>query len=166
MEQIVILIKSFTHFLFSLPFALTGATRYTENDIKADWQPPGYVFGIVWPILYLIFGLINLKVEFSSKYSNAFKKLVFEQSFFESLAQALWLWVTSKSNNMPRHRLQYVFGFLIIFYLVYYAFGFRYVTLGKYRTNELKLLYIPYMIWISFAFILSFQQLIKSIYLK
>jgi len=164
MEQIIILAKSFSHLLLSLPFSLSGATRYTENDVKAYWQPPGYVFGIVWPVLYLIFGLINLRVEFSTKYNETFKRLVFHQSIQESLLQALWLLVTAKDGDKPRYKFQYILGFVIMLYLVNYAFMYRSKTFSRY--TELNFLYIPYKIWISFALILSFQQLIRSIYLR
>jgi translocator protein len=158
LDQLVFVGSSFSHFFLSLPFSVLGLTKYNENDIVADWQPPGYVFAIVWPILYLLFGIINLKVEFSSKYSINFKNKVIGESIIESLLQALWLLVTAKIAE-SRTDLQYQLGFFVMLGLLFYAFKVRANTLSIDRS--LTLLYLPYKLWISFATILSFQQLTK-----
>ena len=158
LDQLVFIGSSFTHFLFSLPFSILGLTKYDENDIVADWQPPGYVFAIVWPILYLLFGIINLKVEFSDKLSMNFKDKVISESIIESLLQALWLLVTAKMSK-SRADIQYRLGFFVMLGLLYYAFKVRGNTLSI--DKSLTLLYLPYKLWISFATILSFQQLSK-----
>ena len=41
-------------FLVSLPFTITDANKFGINEDQALWQPPGYVFGIVWPTLYIL----------------------------------------------------------------------------------------------------------------
>ena len=51
MSSISFYLMSFSHFLLSLPFSLFGLTNLGKDKFKADFQPPGYVFGIVWPIL-------------------------------------------------------------------------------------------------------------------
>ena len=158
LDQLVFIGSSFSHILFSLPFSVLGLTKYNENDIIADWQPPGYVFAIVWPILYLLFGIINLKVEFSSKHSINFKNKAIGESIIESLLQALWLLVTAKIYE-SRTDIQYQLGFFVMLGLLYYAFKVRSDTLSIDKT--LTLLYLPYKLWISFATILSFQQLTK-----
>ena len=158
LDQLIFISLSFSHFAFSLPFSILGLTKYDENDIIADWQPPGYVFAIVWPILYLLFGIINLKVEFSSKHSITFKDKVFGESIIESLLQVLWLLVTAKIYQ-SRSDIQYQLGFCVMLGLLYYAFKVRSDTLSV--DKSLTLLYLPYKLWISFATILSFQQLSK-----
>ena len=40
-------------FLVSTPFTLFDLNRFEETEEKALWQPPGYVFGIVWSYLYI-----------------------------------------------------------------------------------------------------------------
>ena len=47
-------------FLVSVPFTVGGLSKFDGNEEQALWQPPGYVFGIVWPTLYvLLFMMIN-----------------------------------------------------------------------------------------------------------
>ena len=41
----------------SLASSNTGADEWYQSLIKSDFNPPGYVFGIVWPILYLLMGI-------------------------------------------------------------------------------------------------------------
>ena len=91
LDQLKVLGISFSHFLFSLPFTLSGLSNLGKDKYKADWQPPGYVFGIVWPILYLLFGVINLKTYFLSQISNDVKTKMLNESFSESLYQTIWL---------------------------------------------------------------------------
>ena len=63
----------FPNILLSLPITLSGFSKFDPSDIKADWQPPGYVFGIVWPILYLLFGIINIRTMNSTGLSDGIK---------------------------------------------------------------------------------------------
>lgn len=155
LEQLKILFISFSHFIFSLPFTLSGLSDLGNDKYKADWQPPGYVFGIVWPILYLLFGIINLKSFFSSKISNYYKNKILRESFSESVYQMIWLLISSNFCG-KKYKFQYILSFLLITYISKYAFLVRRVTLIK-TDRTLYLLYVPYLIWITFANILSYQ---------
>ena len=65
-NQIKVILMSFSGFLLSLPFTISGLSKFEINEAKADWQPPGFVFGIVWPILYYLLGVLNLKLYYSN----------------------------------------------------------------------------------------------------
>ena len=41
----------------SLASSNTGMDTWYQGLIKSSLNPPGYVFGIVWPILYLFMGV-------------------------------------------------------------------------------------------------------------
>lgn len=155
LEQLKILFISFSHFIFSLPFTLSGLSDLGNDEYKADWQPPGYVFGIVWPILYLLFGIINLKSFFSSKISDYYKNKILRESFSESVYQMIWLLISSNFCG-KKYKFQYILSFLLISYISKYAFLVRRVTLIK-TDRTLYLLYVPYLLWIAFANILSYQ---------
>ena len=155
LEQFKILFISFSHFIFSLPFTLSGLSDLGNDEYKADWQPPGYVFGIVWPILYLLFGIINLKSFFSSKISKYSKNKILKESFYESVYQMLWLLISSNFGG-KKYKFQYILSFFLITYILKYAFFVRRSTLIS-ADRTLYLLYVPYLIWIAFANILSYQ---------
>ena len=74
-SNLVLYLISFSNVILSLPFTFFGLSKYQPNEIKADWQPPGYVFGIVWPILYLLFGIINLNIINNKNMNHVIKEL-------------------------------------------------------------------------------------------
>ena len=153
-KQIKIILFSFSNFFLSLPFSILGLSKFNENEARADWQPPGYVFGIVWPILYYLFGLINLKVLFSNITSSK-KNQILKNSIRESIFQTSWLFVTGNYGN-GRLPIQNILGFIIISLLVYYAYIVRLPSLYTLKSN-IFYYYIPYCLWIFFALILNFQ---------
>ena len=130
----------------------------SSSQVRAYWQPPNYVFGIVWPILYLLFGIINIRV-----FSN---KNIIRNSLKESIVQNLWVIVTgvdlislglvTNSNVIATQTIQYIVGLFLLLYLNYMTSNIRTVELNN--QDELSyLLYIPYSIWIKFALILNLQ---------
>lgn len=157
-----VLLFSFSNYLFSLPIIYFGLSSYSENEMKADWQPPGYVFGIVWPILYLLFGIINLKIYYSNEISKSSKIQNLEISFQESLIQTLWLLVNGKYGN-ERKCIQYYLGMIVMFYLLIYAYLLRIPLLFRIPDKSILLMYIPYTLWITFASILNYQLMKKCL---
>ena len=61
-----------------------------KNLKKAPWSPPGYVFGIVWPILYILFGIINLRI-INSNHNPASKTFYVMNTLLESIILNLWV---------------------------------------------------------------------------
>jgi tryptophan-rich sensory protein len=155
---------AFINIFLSLPFTYFGLTKYDIEETRAYWQPPGYVFGIVWPILYTIFGIINLRFIYSGSIININKLTVIDQSIKEALIQTLWLTVTSNFGN-GRTFIQHSLGLIILAYLVYYSHMIRLPTFKKYDKISYYL-YIPYSLWIIFAFILNSQIVYKLFYKK
>ena len=159
MELLYISLLSFSNFLLSLPFTYFGLTKFGPDDITAYWQPPGYVFGIVWSILYTLLGLINLKHFLYLDDNEQLSFNIISQGLAEAFLQAFWLLVTSNFGN-GRQNYQYVLGFFVIYRLVDIAWNYR----GKllYRKDRFSFyLYFPYMLWILFAMILNLQILYK-----
>ena len=161
-KDLKVLLFSFSNYLFSVPIVYFGLSGYSENEIRADWQPPGYVFGIVWPILYLLFGIINLRIYYSQNISKELKKENLDISFQESLIQTLWLIVNGKYGNQ-RKCIQHYFGMIIMFYLLVYAYFLRLSLLYKIKDKSILLMYIPYVLWIGFASILNYQLMKKCL---
>ena len=44
-------------FLGGLASSNTATDQWYQSLIKSDLNPPGYVFGIVWPILYVLMSI-------------------------------------------------------------------------------------------------------------
>ena len=153
------MIQYFPNILFSFILSFFVESRFEESDMKAYWQPPGYVFGIVWPILYLLFGYINYlsTLVFRSTKNN----IILNQSYIEAYLQTAWLFVTSRGES-ERSLNQYVLGLIILGISVGYAYLIRLPTF-YFLARPLLYLYIPYMMWICFAFILNAQLVHKSL---
>ena len=96
------------------------------------FRPPSYIFGIIWPILYIMLGLAWI-------YSK-------EQSLIYLLITILlcsWLILYSCIKNK--------LGSLYILFLILMMLCFAYTNSNKISKN----LIIPLIIWIFFAIILS-----------
>ena len=71
LKPITNIIISSSPFLVTLPFTINNSARFDINEEKALWQPPGYIFGIVWPCLYFLLYNMNMQI-FTSNYSLNF----------------------------------------------------------------------------------------------
>ena len=110
---------------------------------KSELNPPSYVFGIVWPILYVLMMI--------SAYL-AYKK-IYEIFLIQLAFNAAWSWL--------------FFGFqmpLISLIDIYLLIALNlYITALMYRENKLAfILFIPYVLWISFASYLNLFIVINN----
>ncbi|HMP67579.1 MAG TPA: tryptophan-rich sensory protein [Candidatus Paceibacterota bacterium] len=118
---------------------------YTEI-IKPSWSPPGYVFGPVWTVLYIIiaisFGVVFYKFfrrEISAKIALPFAlNLVFNFAFTP-------LQFGLQNNFLAAIDILLVLGTLIWAMIVIYPHA-KWVTYAQ----------IPYLLWVSFATVLQF----------
>ena len=103
-----------------------------QTLIKSPLNPPGYVFGIVWPILYLLMSI------------SAFRTFDETKDLFliQLLFNALWSWIFF-SFQMPFVAL------LNIWLLIYLNIK---INLKMFYQDKLSgLLFIPYVLWLFFA---------------
>ena len=158
-----ILLRHFPHPLITIPFSIFGLNDFGKDPIKADWQPPGYVFGIAWSILYTLLSVINIRLE-NLNILDTLKKNALKEGINEALLQGLWLLISSDLSKfgIKKGKIQYIGSFILISYLAYYAFSTRLNTLKSTDITSYYM-YIPYVVWISFASILSYQILLKSL---
>ena len=159
--MLVNLLLAFSNLILSLPFTIFGLSKFSSNELGNTIAPPGYVFGIVWSVLYLIFGIINLTIIYSPSISKIDKGFLLSQSLFESLLQTLWLLVTSNIFG-ERLLIQNILGLLVMYNLVHFAFKQRRPIFAE-LSKKLFYLYTPYTLWIMFAFILNLQLVINKL---
>ena len=110
---------------------------------KSELNPPSYVFGIVWPILY-IFMMFSAFLAHKNIFS-----LFIVQLFFN----ATWSWLFFRFQ-MP----------LIALLDIYLLIGLNIYILNLiYKESKLAfLLFIPYVVWISFASYLNLFIVINN----
>ncbi|MAD48561.1 MAG: TspO protein [Gammaproteobacteria bacterium] len=102
------------------------------NLVKSDLNPPGYVFGIVWPILYLMMSIAAYRTFEITK--NPF--------FIQLIFNAMWSWLFF-FFQMP-------FIALINIWLLIYLNTV--LTIKMYKLDKFSgLIYVPYVLWLLFA---------------
>ena len=110
---------------------------------KSELNPPSYVFGIVWPILYVLM-MISAYLAHKRIYGIFIIQLVFN---------AAWSWLFFRFQ-MP----------LISLIDIYLLIALNlYITALMYKENKLAfILFIPYVLWISFASYLNLFIVINN----
>ena len=110
---------------------------------KSDLNPPSYVFGIVWPILYIL-----MMISAFLSYQKIFSIFII-QLFFN----AAWSWLFFRFQRP-------LIALLDIYLLI--ALNIYILNL-MYKENKLAfLLFIPYVFWISFASYLNLFIVINN----
>jgi len=150
LQQLKIILISFSHFLLSIPYIIFNNTNL-NNRPKVFLQPPNFIFSFVWTILYILFGIINLKILYNHNLSNNKKINIINQSITESLLH--WSWLLINSNFINNYYYLKFISTFILTYIVYYSFIRAYYL--KKTDKFLHKLYIPYKLWIIFALYLE-----------
>ncbi|MDC2983589.1 tryptophan-rich sensory protein [Pseudomonadota bacterium] len=110
---------------------------------KSELNPPSYVFGIVWPILYILMMISAFLTH----------KKVFSIFIIQLFFNAAWSWLFFRFQ-MP----------LIALLDIYLLIAINIYILNLiYKENKLAFfLFIPYVVWISFASYLNLFIVINN----
>ena len=136
--------------LVFLALVLGGlASSNTSTDVwyqslnKSDLNPPGFVFGIVWPILYILMSISAYRT-FTETGRIFFIQLVFNTA---------WSWMFF-AFHMP------FLALLNIWMLIYWntSLAFKMIKIDKLSA----ILYSPYVIWLIFASYLNLFIVINN----
>ena len=110
----------------------TADDIWYQELVKSSLNLPGYVFGIVWPILYLLMSISAFRT------FNETKNLFLIQLLFN----AIWSWLFF-AFQMP------LIALLNIWLLIYLNIK---LNLKMFYQDKLSaLLFIPYVLWLLFA---------------
>ena len=110
---------------------------------KSELNPPSYVFGIVWPILYILMMVSAFLAH----------KKIFSIFIIQLFFNAAWSWLFFRFQ-MP------LIALLDIYLLI--AINIYILNL-MYKENKLAFfLFIPYVVWISFASYLNLFIVINN----
>jgi tryptophan-rich sensory protein len=121
----------------------TSTDIWYQSLLKSELNPPGYVFGIVWPILYLLMSVSAYRT------FKVTKNLFLLQLFFNTI----WSWLFF-SFHMP------VIALLNIWLLIFLNIKllFQMIKIDKIS----GIIYIPYVIWLAFASYLNLFIVINN----
>lgn len=126
----------------------TNMNSYSEL-IKPSFSPPGYLFPIVWSILYILMGISLYLI--SESPGN--KKVAYTLYLYQLLANSLWTLLFFGFN------LRLLSFFWIILIIVIVVLMIR--EFLKFNKTA-AYLQIPYLLWLIFASVLNFSIFILN----
>ncbi len=127
----------------SLASSNTGTDSWYQGLIKSSLNPPGYIFGIVWPILYLLMGITAWRTY------NTIRNLFYIQLFLN----AIWSWLFF-AFHLP------LISLIDIYLLIFINIKILFMILKEDRLAVF--LYAPYILWLFFASYLNLFIVINN----
>ena len=127
----------------SLASTNTGTDTWYLGLVKSNLNPPGYVFGIVWPILYLLMGITIWRTY------SVIKNLFYVQLFLN----AIWSWLFL-SFHLP------LIALLDIWLLIF--INLKILLLISKEDKLAAFLFAPYIMWLFFASYLNLYIVINN----
>ena len=127
----------------SLASTNTGIDTWYLGLVKSNLNPPGYIFGIVWPILYLLMGITIWRTY------SVIKNLFYVQLFLN----AIWSWLFF-SFHLP------LIALLDIWLLIF--INLKILLLISKEDKLAAFLFAPYIMWLFFASYLNLYIVINN----
>ena len=117
-----------------------------QQLIKPSWTPPGWIFGPVWTLLYILMAVSAWLVWRQGGVSKNFIPLVFYA--IQLAFNALWSWFFFGMNQVG----------LALVDIVLLVAAILITTLMFFKRNRLAGIFmLPYLLWVSFATLLNLQ---------
>jgi len=136
-------------FLGFLSGTMSGSTAdniWYQTLLMPAIQPPGWVFGVVWPTLYLMMGLaLAMVLNARGARDRNVAIVLFLSQFVINL--------TWSPIFFGAHQVTAAFFIILVMLGVAIATTFAFARVRK----AAAWLMVPYLVWISFAAILNFQ---------
>lgn len=136
MKYILPLLVILTSVIGSFANVYINSDTWYEELIKSPLNPPSYVFGIVWPILYAIMAFVSFKM--AEKISTLF--------ILQLLVNAAWSWIFFYFHAP-------LIALVDIGVLIY--LNLKIISVVKIESPILFYMYLPYLVWLSFAAFLN-----------
>jgi tryptophan-rich sensory protein len=125
--------------------SMDGMAAYNTAVMKPPLTPPGWVFGVVWTILYALMGISAARI-WLSKDSEAKSKGL---NLYVAQLIVNFFWSLIFFNAQA-------FGFAFFWLLLLWALVLLMILQFNKVDKKAALLQIPYLIWLTFAAYLSF----------
>jgi benzodiazapine receptor len=129
---VLVFVFSFIVMLFS-----KDIRTISEKSVKPSFYPPSYVFGIVWSILFIIYGYMLYDI-----YNNRKDNKMYFLAILLLVITLLW---TPVFTNTKSYKLSFYYIFFVLLLNILFLI---------YSKN---MYIIPQILWISFATFLSYR---------
>jgi len=143
---IFILISQLAGVIGSIFTASAIPTWYAVLN-KPSFNPPGWIFGPVWIILYTLMGIASYLI-WKKRAKGKLPQMALILFFVHLAFNALWSIIF-----FGLHNLMWAFFEIIILWLMIVVLNVLFYKIDKRATYLL----IPYLLWVSFAAFLNFS---------
>ncbi len=124
--------------------ASANAGSFYSQLVRPAWAPPGWLFGPVWTVLYVLMGIAAWLVWRAAGWSGARAALAL---FVLQLAlNALWTWIFFAWRNGALALAEIVLLIVVVIATI--------VAFSR-QSRAAALLLVPYLCWIAFATVLT-----------
>lgn len=130
---------------------LSRPTASYEALVKPFFSPPGFVFPIVWTILYLLMGISSYLIAQSNNPRRYPALITYMEQLFVNLAWSPIFFTLSFR----------FLAFLWILFLIYLVV--KMIVQFKRVSHRAAYLQIPYLLWLIFAALLNFSIVILNL---
>lgn len=126
--------------------SISAGTFYMELN-RPTWAPPAWLFGPVWTLLYIMMGVASWLVWRRAGWSGA--RTALSLYLLQLALNALWTWLF-----FVTHTGALAFIEIIVLWALIIA------TIGAFRrvSPTAAALLLPYLLWVSFASVLTFAM--------
>ena len=121
------------------------------SDFEPWFQPPGWIVGPIWLILYSMIA-ISFMMVLSKKDEISNSNLIITLFLIQLLVNIMWPNVFNSA--------EYLISFLMIVIMVVFTVIYAYVTYGP--AKEASMLVWPYILWVSFAGMINFAYFLNA----
>ena len=136
MKYILPLLVVLASIIGSVANIYINSDNWYDELIKSPLNPPSYIFGFIWPILYIIMGLVSFKI--ADKIAILF--------IMQLILNATWSWLFFYFHAP-------IIALIDIGILIY--LNHKILMIIKDESLALFYLYLPYLVWLAFAAFLN-----------
>jgi translocator protein len=127
-------------------FTVTGSGSWYQQINRPEWNPPGWIFGPVWTVLYIMMGFAFYLV-WKSDAAKGLKQKAMGFWIAQLIANFFWSFIFF-GQQQPGWAFAEILLLWVLILLTIFAFA---------RINKLAAwLLVPYISWVSFAAMLNF----------
>jgi tryptophan-rich sensory protein len=136
MKYLLPLLVIATSVIGSLANIFISSDSWYDELVKSPLNPPSFIFGIVWPILYLVMAFVSFR--------SADK--IWTLFIPQLILNAIWSWIFF----LMHAPLLALINISVLIFL-----NLRILMILKNEYGLLYWLYLPYVLWLAFAAFLN-----------
>jgi tryptophan-rich sensory protein len=127
-------------------FTVTGVGSWYQSINKPSWNPPNWIFGPVWTMLYILMG-IALFLVWKSDAPAPHKKMAITLFAIQMALNFFWSFIFFNQRQVGWALAEIMALWLIIVFTI-----FSFTSINKVAAWLL----VPYISWVSFATLLNY----------